>query len=73
MIAGRKFCFVQPERMTPRQFEAMGTTEGAPYTLWRQLIGGRWHAVDRQYHCGSPVYYARKIIIRMPVPDRAAA
>ena len=39
---------------------------GPPYELHKVLIGGRWHACDRQYQMGRPVHFARPIVVVVP-------
>jgi hypothetical protein len=37
--------------------------------LCRALIGGRWHAVERQYSFGCPMYFANPITIRLKTAE----
>lgn len=70
----RHWTFSEDCRLTAAEFEALPELDphgtGFPYTLhkWKIRIGDRyaWHAVNRQYQFGQPVYFASKIIIQMP-------
>jgi hypothetical protein len=42
---------------------------GPARTVCRALIGGRWHAVERQYSCGYPMYFANPITIRLKAAE----
>jgi hypothetical protein len=56
-------------RLTVTELEAMPVAVHAdnlpvgPYTLFKVLIGGKWHACERQYQFGQPVHFARPIVI----------
>jgi hypothetical protein len=58
------------------QFEALHVVSSnpqamlaPPYTVCRALIAGRWHAVERQYQFGRPVYFANPITVRLKVVE----
>lgn len=65
--------FSTPVRMTAAEFETLHECDphsgGCPYERYKLKIriGDRdvWHAVDRQYQFGCPVYFALKIIIQL--------
>lgn len=67
-----EWIFTDAETISPGEFEALRVVSdrplamlAPPYKLCRALINGRWHAVDRQYSCGCPMYFARPIRIRL--------
>lgn len=70
------WCFTDEVRMTPDEFYALAENDphgfGRPYerTKWKIRVGNRdvWHAVERQYQFGQPVYFAQKIIIQLESP-----
>jgi hypothetical protein len=61
------------ERITlsPEKFHAMRTATrpdalpAPPNVLCKVLIGGKWHACDRQYSCGTMIHFARPIVVRV--------
>lgn len=76
------FNFVARVVMSPEDFESLKTVSSRPeamalmaYEIGKALIerDGRtyWHAVDRQYQFGQPVYFARPIVVRVHRPEPA--
>lgn len=85
----KDFCFVEPVRLSVEEFNALpvatvGQDDGpringpdAPDRRLRALVrrDGRasWHVVQRQISYGCSVYYAAKIVVRVPAAARSAA
>jgi hypothetical protein len=66
----------EPAVMSCAEFMALRAVSSAPMAMLarprescRALIGGRWHAVERQYQFGSPVYFANPITIRLKAAE----
>lgn len=73
----RHWCFCYDERITQDQFAGLRVvrewTDGlAPYERGKAMLTNRgrtcWHMVWRQYSCGMPMYYAKKIVIICETP-----